>query len=303
MSTPSPLPNPLMASSFAVPAAGRDHRPGDPRTDAGTMYVASERILAKTQATHLKLKPRIALVVRAMVAAGHRIEGLSDDLLATPLSPKSAQVVDQLRSAFAADQVLAHQIETALVRFLRTADTLRSVEDAIEGMVLQESLVQELKLAAFYLSRFHEAVKDEPLMAQLFPEPRVLQADAGQAEVRQLAGSSQLGERARRMLADLQPAVTAVRFALGVLAPSHDAGAAPTGFVPRAAVLAAMHIERLWPLAGFIEETVRAYDRLAEAVERNDPAEPWARLMGGLGQSMDDLNRNPVLREIIRSGS
>lgn len=295
----SPIPsNPNLAATFAQPVPGR---PGDPADAAAARVMVARRILAMTRSTHLKMKPQIALVVRALLASGHRLEGgIASEDLTKPLPLKAGLTVDLLQGTFTGDPALAERIEQVVARYEKAAEALAAVEAGLANAILVEADLQELKLAAFFLSRFHEAVKDDPLLAQLFPPPQVLQADAGHAEELQMVGASPLLERAGRMLADLHPAATAAQIALAVLhdEPSRDGES-------RTALWATTNTERLMPLIGSIENTAHAYGELADAVQRatagGDSQESWALLMDDLGRSMDALQGNPVLRDLIRT--
>ena len=139
-----------------------------------TSPAVAQRILGRTRATHRKLLPKVALVARAMAGAGRPVEaGVPAHELAAPLPLKAATTVDVLQATFKEDAALAQHIEGVLAQFRHASEVL-----AASAGSLEEAQVQALKGAAVFLSRFHEAVKRDAMLAQLFPPPEVLQADA-----------------------------------------------------------------------------------------------------------------------------
>lgn len=141
---------------------------------SSTPAAVTQRILGRTRATHRKLSPKVALVARAMAGAGRPVDaGIPAHELAAPLPLKAATTVDVLQATFAEDGALATHVEDVLSQFRRATETLAASDGALD-----EAQVQELKSTAVFLSRFHEAVKRDAMLAQLFPPPEVLQADA-----------------------------------------------------------------------------------------------------------------------------
>lgn len=133
----------------------------------------TQRILTRTRATHRKLLPKVALVARAMAGAGRPVEaGIPAHELAAPLPLKAATTVDVLQATFSEDGALAQHVEGVLTQFRQASDVLAGSDGNLD-----EPQVQALKGAAVFLSRFHESVKRDPMLAQLFPPPEVLQAD------------------------------------------------------------------------------------------------------------------------------
>jgi hypothetical protein len=127
------------------------------------------RILDRTRATYLKLKPHVALVEQALTAAP------SPDL-----SLKSAKTVELLHSTFEEDQALADRMTGVLKEFAAAEETLNAAEAAHTSGTLSDDALQQLKRVAFFVSRFPEAMKSDALLTQLFPMPAVIQADAAE---------------------------------------------------------------------------------------------------------------------------
>lgn len=128
----------------------------------------TQRILARTRATRLKLEPQVALVARA----------IAPDDRGAPLPLKSAKTVELLQATFREDRALAAHVEGVLRQFREATDTLAAVEAAVAAHAVTEAQVDALKRVALFLSKFHESVKQDPLLAQLFPAPEVLQAES-----------------------------------------------------------------------------------------------------------------------------
>lgn len=156
-----------------------DAEPIDPdETPEGRLTIA-RRVATMTRATWRKLKPQVANVVRALRAAGHSADaGLSEEDLAAPMSLKATKNVEMLHAAFLAEPDNVPRVADVITRFRQATETL----DAAEGAAAFEAeKLQALKHGALFLARFHEAVKADPLLAQLFPPPEVLQAEPGHA--------------------------------------------------------------------------------------------------------------------------
>lgn len=165
MSTPTPNPHMIPQAAQAVPIA------------------VTRRILDRTRATQTKLKPQVALVARALASAGlSPAHGFTADELAAQLPLKAAKAVEVLQATFAEDAALAERLADVVGRFQAATEALVAVEGALaNGAGPDDAQVTALKNAAYFLSKFHESVQDDALLAQLFPSPELLQADAGHA--------------------------------------------------------------------------------------------------------------------------
>lgn len=179
MAHPRPHRNDQAAVMYADPLDPLDAEPIDPdETPEGRLAIA-RRVAGMTRATWTKLKPQVANVVRALVKAGHPADaGLSAEDLAAPMSLKATKNVEMLHAAFEAEPANVPPVLAVMARFQAATATLTAAEaaDAFDAEALQA-----LKHAALFLARFHEAVKADPLLAQLFPPPEVLQAEPGHA--------------------------------------------------------------------------------------------------------------------------
>lgn len=156
------------------------YTPTEP-TPASQVALA-QRILGMTRATHRKLSPQVLNVVRALRGAGRPIDGgfQPEEVAAAP-SLKAAKTVEMLQATFAEDAAGAARVEEVIGRFQQVGETLGAMEAAIgRGAVSQDEL-DALQQAALFLGKFHEAVKGDPLLAQLFPPPEILMADAADA--------------------------------------------------------------------------------------------------------------------------
>lgn len=139
-----------------------------------TPAAVTQRILERTRATHRKLMPNVALVARAMAGAGRAVEsGIPADVLSTSLPLKAAKTVELLQATFSEDEALAAHVEGVLTEFRQASETLSA-----SGGHLTEEQVAALKGVAVFVSKFHELAKRDALLAQLFPGPEVIQADA-----------------------------------------------------------------------------------------------------------------------------
>lgn len=156
------------------------HDPFAPQEMSPEKTVAmTRRIVARTRGTQRKLRPQVALVARALHGAGSDIDGsFSQEELTSPLPLKAAKVVEMLQATFADDAALAARLEAKVTSFREAEETLASAEAGIGGgSPLPDEQLQALKAAAIALSRFHEGMQNDPLLAQVFPPPTLLQAD------------------------------------------------------------------------------------------------------------------------------
>jgi hypothetical protein len=161
------------------PTDALDHEPLDPDATPEGRLIIARRVAGMTRATWAKLKPQVANVVRALRAAGHVADaGLSDEDLAAAMSLKATKNVEMLQAAFEAEPDNIPRVLGVMARFKAATETLGGAERA-EGF--EADALQALKHAALFLARFHEAVKADPLLAELFPPPEVLQAEPGHA--------------------------------------------------------------------------------------------------------------------------
>jgi hypothetical protein len=133
--------------------------PSEPQFAMTVTDAVADRIRTRTRGTVAKLAPRVALVERAV-----RQEGPGD------LPLKAARLVEGMQATFAGDAALARHVQETLDRYHAALQTLETGEG------------QELMNASFFLSRFNEMVKRDPLLAQLFPAPQLLEAQASDAD-------------------------------------------------------------------------------------------------------------------------
>jgi len=94
------------------------------------------------------------------------------------MSLKATKNVEMLQAAFEAEPDNVPRVLDVMARCQAATATLAAAEAAAG---FETEALQGLKHAALFLARFHEAVKADPLLAQLFPPPEVLQAEPGHA--------------------------------------------------------------------------------------------------------------------------
>ena len=140
------------------------------------------RIAGMARATRAKLAPKVLDVVRALRAAGRTADGgfAAAEIAAAP-SLKSAKTVEMLQGTFAEDAATAERVEAVIERFRQVGETIAEVEAAARAGAVSDAQLEALKREALFLGKFHEAGQGDPLLAQLFPPPEVLLADAADA--------------------------------------------------------------------------------------------------------------------------
>lgn len=156
------------------------HDPTAPQEMSPEQTVAmTRRILARSRGTQRKLRPQVALVARALAGAGREaVSGFTSEELAGALPLKAAKTVEMLEGSFAEDAALAGRVEAMVARYREAEETIEQAEAELVGEApLPDDRLSALKAAAIFLSRFHEGMQDDPLLAQVFPSPTLLQAD------------------------------------------------------------------------------------------------------------------------------
>lgn len=151
-------------------------------TDPAAQLALARRILGMARATHGKLAPQVIDVVRALRAAGVATGGgfAAADLDAAP-SLKSAKVVEMLQGTFQEDAAVAQRLDQVVGRFQAAGEALDRLDAAQAAGAVTQAQLDELQQAALFLGKFHEGMKGDPLLAQLFPAPQVLIADEADA--------------------------------------------------------------------------------------------------------------------------
>lgn len=150
--------------------------------DPAAQIALAQRILGMTRATRRKLAPKVLDVVRALHAAGRGVDGgFAPAEIAAPPSLKSAKTVEMLQGTFAEDATQAERVEAVVDRFREVGETLDATDAAVAAGAVSAAQLEALQRAALYLGKFHEHVKGDPLLAQLFPPPEILMADAADA--------------------------------------------------------------------------------------------------------------------------
>lgn len=142
----------------------------------------ARRVYARAQATHLKRLPQIVLIARALAGAGRSVDaGLPEAQLTAALPLKAERQVENLEATLREDAGLADRVVQVLERYREAAGVLATAEQVLDGAQPEAVDLEALKQAAFFFSRFHELVKDDPLLSQLFPAPQLLEANAEDA--------------------------------------------------------------------------------------------------------------------------
>lgn len=151
-------------------------------TDPAAQLALARRILGMARATHGKLAPQVIDVVRALKAAGLPApEGFAAGDLDAPPSLKSAKVVEMLQGTFQEDAAVASRIEQVVARFQQAGQTLDAIDAAQAAGAVSTEQLDALQRTGLFLGKFHEGMKGDPLLAQLFPAPQVLVADESDA--------------------------------------------------------------------------------------------------------------------------
>jgi hypothetical protein len=133
--------------------------PSEPQFAVPQSAAVDDRIRTRTRGTVAKMAPNVALVQRALNGEG-----------AGELSLKAGRLVEGMQASFAADADLARHVGETLGRYQQAVAALETASGP------------ELMNASFFLSRFNESVKADPLLAQLFPGPELLEAQASDAD-------------------------------------------------------------------------------------------------------------------------
>lgn len=172
----SPLGEGTGPDSFERQAEEAPAQPSRPASGFLREGAAMRALVTSTleKAQHLigGLEQRVELMLRGCVAAELPVPSVEWGPYRYELSPNTAKVVAYMQRALRARPGLDRQVPVAIFRFQEARLTVAKVVEALEEGDLPPNLLEALKLKCFYLSRYHEEFKDDPVLRQLFPAPK-----------------------------------------------------------------------------------------------------------------------------------
>lgn len=160
-------------SPFQGPGGTRPLNPGGtrPLLDPSALKAQLEDVIAKAKQSIENLEPRIELLLRACRNQDVQVPGVEDRELRHPLTPKGEKILVYLEKILRTNPAIGREVQVASFRFREAERALEAAIDGMEQQLLHSGLLEELRLKLFYLSRFHEGFRADPVLTQLFPPP------------------------------------------------------------------------------------------------------------------------------------
>jgi hypothetical protein len=151
------------AHSAALAAPGRD--------------AVVRGMLERGRASTFKLEPRVELLIRACLLSNLPVNGpATEEDYVYPLSPRSEQLVNYLVGAMPPDPELSKRVMGAVLQYQGAVRVLEVAELQLLAKMLADAHVTALRTALFFLSRFGEQFRHDPMLAQVFPQPQTVQS-------------------------------------------------------------------------------------------------------------------------------
>ena len=265
---------PLQVQTGTRPLAPR------PTMDAEALRASAEATLGKARKSIANLEPRIELLLRSCEAANLPVPGVAIGQYKHPISPKGEQIVTYLVTVYHGNPPLAKTVQVVAFRFQDAVNVVDRTQVAMEGQVLTEPLVEELRLKCFYLARFHEEFKGDKVLSQLFPPPQTVQGKPTGATGQQQAPLSTVERlklkqareavlhKAEILAANLAPKMEIMRLTLEMLDKPQGLNIGAL-FTPetRQARFIAMGIGADKALVGQLREAFQLYNQLQEQLK------------------------------------
>lgn len=282
--------------------------------DPDGLKAAVEGLLAKGSQTIQNLEQRIELLIRSCQAAGLAMPGVKVDVLKHPMSPKSDQIIGYLSEVLKTNQTMARAVPVVVYRYQDAVRVSNAAANAVMVNALQPAILEELKLKLFYLSRFHEEFKDDPVLSQLFPAPQTatstIQKSAAGTMPLSMAdrlkakqASQAVLHKAEILSANLAPKMEVIKAVLENLE-------APKGlnlgamFTPqtRQARMIAMAIGPNRALVASLKQAYTLHGKLAEALKearKSGEVEPLKEIAYPLSQLAHTCRQQPMLKDLF----
>lgn len=130
-------------------------------------------MLERGRASTFKLEPRVEVLVRACRACGLEVPA-SDDYH-YPLSPRTEQTVHYLVGAMPTNAELAKRVQGAILQYHGATGVMTEVEGHLLTRTLDAAHLDKLKHALFFLSRFGEQFRLDPILGPMFPPPQTVE--------------------------------------------------------------------------------------------------------------------------------
>jgi len=282
--------------------------------DPGALRAQTEDILEKSRASLETLQPRIELLMRACNNARLPVPGVGQVDFNHPLSPKGEQIVAYLMGTFASKPEVAKEVQVAVYRYYEAHRLVASVQAALESGVLEQQMLEELRLKLFYLSRFHEVFKGDRVLTQLFPPPQTVSAaDAAAKSAQALSTVERLKQKKLRedvlrkaeiLHASLAPKMQTLAQTLELVEKGGalDIKALITGS-SRTARLLALGIGTSPQLVSQLREAKALFEQLGtqleEAKKENGDVSPLKETIYPLSKLAITCRAHPMLRDLF----
>jgi hypothetical protein len=237
---------------------------------------AAEDFLARARQSLANLEPRLELLMRACERADIPVPGVKEPVYRYPPSAKGEQIIAYLIATFAKREDLVKEVQVGLFRFYDAVQCTDSTEKALQANTLDPTMLEDLKLRLFYLSRYHEAFKGDRVLSQLFPTPPSSPSEADDKS-RRLTPAERMRQKQQReraineaeiLVANMAARVAVIKSALSMI-DEHRGIRIGAMIAPqaRSARLLAIAIATNLEVFDLLKDFLAAYTRLHECLQ------------------------------------
>lgn len=280
--------------------------------DPAGLKAAVEGLLAKGSQTIQNLEQRVELLIRACQAARVPMPGVTVDVFKHPMSPKSDQIISYLTEVLKSNQNLGRAVPVVVFRYQDAVKVSNAAANAVMMNTLQSAILEELRLKLFYLSRFHEEFKGDPVLSQLFPPPQTATSTIAKPGTAPLSMADRLKakqaqqavlHKAEILAANLEPKMEVIKAVVENLESTKGLNLGAM-FTPatRQARMIAMTIGSNKALVDQLKQAFALHQQLQEALKearKSGEVEPLKEIAYPLSQLAHTCRQQPMLKDLF----
>lgn len=283
----------------------------EPKGPRGASAASLEELgawIARADETMANYGPRVEMLYRACQAAKIAVPGVPEMALMHVLTPEGEKVVGYMEGVLPTQAVLAKAVQVAIYRFNETRELIRVARRHHALGLVDTGVLGQLRQQMYFLGRYFEEFKQDPVLACIFPAPKVVEVGKTTPKVanpENVKGSirHQLIDRAHRWVGWLEPKM---KLAEKVLAVAENPATmslkemmSPEGRQVRWVTLALVHKPEDRAILKLGATTFRELERILEAAKLGGPVDELPKLIGRVDEVLFTCRKHAVLRDLF----
>lgn len=281
--------------------------------DPAALRQQLEAVLERGQTTINGLEQRVEILLLGCQSAQVPVPGLSEIAFKHPRSPKGDQLAAYVAQKITGAPEMAKRVRVVVFRFYDACNVVMRARAALEEDLVNQQLLEELRLKLTFLGHFASEFKDDPVLCQMFPPPKTTATlDPNAAPVstverlRQKQAREEVLHKAELLAKKLEPKIEIVRLALAMIREPRGLNVgslfSPQTRTARLLALGAGNDHDVIARLNALDERFAKLQAGLEEARKGGPVEPLRELIFPLGQVALEARKHVLLKDLFPFG-